>query len=252
MDNYIAMNKLFVTLLALICITATSCSSDEPKMPTNAITLNMMAGNNRTTLGESDVYINNSNNFTTSYCGIADLGKKGGFNKNPDLSQLAQEVAVTPGTYYQVVLAREILTVGGVRALPVNSTYYNVYVDSWIYNKNNDIEGAKISYAECDPVTKDLPEWDSEIEVTLKPEKKDPNTETASYSFPKRCVIDKYLEITGDKKSHLSECLRCEVKSNSISFTNSGWTPGGRAKVVAMVRNESVYTRVAFNVESSL
>ena len=75
------MNKLLITLFSFLAIAVVSCSDDdEPKMPTNAIALNMMIGDSETTIGGSDVFINASNNFTSYDCGIADLGRKGGFN----------------------------------------------------------------------------------------------------------------------------------------------------------------------------
>lgn len=69
---------------------AVSCSDDEPKIPADAISLNMMAGDSETTIGGSDVYVNASYNFTSDKCGIAVLGKSGGLNQNPSLSQLAR------------------------------------------------------------------------------------------------------------------------------------------------------------------
>lgn len=117
------MNKPLIIILSILSIAVVSCSNDdEPGMPDNAISLNMTIGDRQVTIGGSDVYINSASNFTSSYCGIADLGRKGGFNRNPNLSQLAQEVAVTPGNYYQIVLARDVKTVAGERAFPTNTT----------------------------------------------------------------------------------------------------------------------------------
>ena len=60
------MNKLLITLFSFLAIAVVSCSDDdEPKMPTNAIALNMMIGDSETTIGGSDVFINASN--TVSY-----------------------------------------------------------------------------------------------------------------------------------------------------------------------------------------
>ena len=50
------MNKLLITLFSFLAIAVVSCSDDdEPKMPTNAIALNMMIGDSETTIGGSDV-----------------------------------------------------------------------------------------------------------------------------------------------------------------------------------------------------
>lgn len=94
------MNKLSVTLFALLAISTIACSNnDEPKIPTNALTLNMMIGDRGTAIGGSDVIIDESSNFSTSRCAIADLGTKSGFGQNPNLTQIAQNVAITPGNF---------------------------------------------------------------------------------------------------------------------------------------------------------
>lgn len=246
------MNKLLLTLITFFAVAAVSCSNDdEPKMPNNAIPLNMMNGDSHTTIGGSDVYINASNNFTTNNCGIADLGKRGGFDKNPNLSQIAQEVAVTPGHFYQITLARSIRTVAGARALPINTNFYNVYVDSWLYDSDNDIAGAKISYAECYPEVKQLPKWDEIINIKLKT-KNGELPETAVYSFPKGCCIDDNIEIYESYHSGLKERLEIELKDNNIKFSNSAWTSDGRVDVILLVRYDNTYSRVVMNVESSL
>jgi len=46
------MNRFFIALLASASVAAVSCSDDdEPKVPSNAITVNMMAVNSETTIG---------------------------------------------------------------------------------------------------------------------------------------------------------------------------------------------------------
>ncbi|MDE6279257.1 MAG: DUF5036 family protein [Paramuribaculum sp.] len=246
------MNKLYISILCVASLFLSACNNDdEPKIPTDAIALNMITGNNNTTIGGSDVYINSSLNFATSYCGIADLGKKGAFNANPSLNQLAQEVAVTPGNFYQITLARDIQSVAGARAYPVDASYYNVYVDSWIYDKNNDIDGAKIQYVESYPSIKELPQWDSVINLTLRPKKDDVNVEVAEYSFPNKCKIDDDISVYGVNNSSLKDVIEIKIDENRISFRNAAWTPGGEVEVTMLVRYESVYTRVNLKVKSS-
>lgn len=246
------MNKLLVILISCLSLVAISCGNDDdPKMPTNALALNMTIGDRNTTIGGSDVYINSSLNFTTSNSGIADLGKKGGFNKNPNLTQIAQEVAVTPGYFYQIISGRTIRTVAGERAYPIYDNYYNVYVDSWIYDKDKNISGAKINYTECVPKIKQLPEWDSIIELTLKPKPEDKNVEVAEYTFPKGCEIDDNMEVSDFDYSDMKDRIDIDLKGNRISFSNSSWTPGAKIRVILLVRYESVYTRVLLNVASS-
>lgn len=246
------MKKLLVSLITLFAVAAVSCSdNDEPKLPTNAITLNMMVGDSKTSIGGSDVYINEACNFSTSQCGIADLGNKGGFSKSPNLTQIAQEMAVTPGHYYQIVAERDIRTIAKARAYPIDANFYNVFVDSWLYDNDKEISGAKISYAETYPEVKQLPEWNSTIELSMKPKNSDDIAETAEYSFAKGCYIDNVLEVSDFENSHMKDRLDIKVEDNRIRFTNSTWTPGGKVQVKLYVRYGSVYTRVLMNVSST-
>lgn len=232
--------------------TAACGNDDDPKMPSNAIALNMTTGDDGTTIGNTDVYINNSLNFASTYCDIADLGKNGSMTKNPTFTQIAREVAVTPGNFYQITRDRDMGTVASLRALSYRSGYYNVYVDSWIYDKANEIVGARINYAQCTPEIKQLPVWDAAIELKLSPMKNDENVEVTEYSFAKGCVIDEDITAYRVENSSLAEHLEAEVNGNRISFSNSSWSPAGKAEVIVLVRYESVYTRVIFNVKSSM
>ena len=229
-----------------------ACSdNDEPKIPSNAISLNMMNdGNGKTTIGGSDVYINSSNNFESDYCGIIDLGRKGSFSQNPDLTQIAQEVAVTPGNYYQIVLARDVLTVAGQRAFPVNSNYYNVYVDSWLYGSDNEISGAKVSYAECYPAVNELPEWGSSFPIYMKSE--DNHGESATYTFAKGVEVSTNYSIYDFEGSNLKQYLKVNIAGNKIVFYNTAYgTYNGKVEMIVNVRYKSLYTQVRFIVSSS-
>ena len=246
------MNKLSVSLFALLAISTAACGNDdEPKIPSNALALNMMMGDRETAIGGSDVIINESGNFNTSRCAIADLGTKGEFNKNPNLTQIAQNVAINPGNFYQITLVNDIETVAEARAMPLNANYYNVYVDSWIYNKDNDIVGAKIEYAESYPQYKNLPEWGKTIDLKLNKNKAQ-TEENASYSFPKGCKIDREYDIDYQKGSYdLARNLNVEIKDNQIKFSKTYPASGGTVPVKVLVRYESTYTKVYFNVKTS-
>lgn len=243
------MNKLFFPLLLFVCLFATACSDDEPKVPTNAIPVNLSTGDSNSTIGGSDVYINSSNNFITNNCGISDSGRKGGFDKNPDLSQIAREVAVTPGNYYQIFNAGDIKSVAGERAYPINTSYYNAYFDSWIYDKSNDITGAKIIYAEWFPKTNALPEWDSSVNIKLNMRN---DVETAAYTFAKGSIIDNDIISYDMDSSDMRDRLDIDINENQISFSNSSWSPNGKVKVIVLVRYGNMYTRTNLIVESSM
>lgn len=240
------MNKLTILSIIISCLAFTACSSDdEPKIPTNAISLNLTRDAS-TTIGGSDVYMDKSDNFTTQYCAIANLGQKSGFNKNPELSQLAQEVAVIPGNYYQIMVADDIRNVAGERAYPLDAGFYNLHVDSWLYDKNSDIAGAKIIYAQCFPEDSRLPKWDENLEIVIDPSVHDG---AGTYTFEKDCHIDSDIRVSSDNNSDLPEFLKFEVDDNKLSVSNK-WALSGVVKAVVLVRHESVYTRVNFTITS--
>ncbi|MDE6311304.1 MAG: DUF5036 family protein [Muribaculaceae bacterium] len=241
------MNKLTIPFLFLACLFMAACSNDEPEMPSEAIALNMMSGDSNTTIGGSDVYINASNNFTSSYCGIADLGKKGGANKSPNLTQIAQEAAVIPGNYYQITLARDIRTVAGERAYPIDASFYNVYVESWIYDKDNAIEGARIRYAECYPEPKGLPEWDARIDGNMKFDFDNSEVYTYTYTFSKGSCIEKGYTYFTNGYANLTEALNFEINGNVIKVSYRRDLSSSKPDVELFVRNGSTYTRVYLN-----
>lgn len=152
-----------ILLLLLFTIGFTSCNDDDDtKDPEGTVTLNMLnEENGKTILGESDVYINNSNNFKTSSCYIADAGKASGLGSNfqPQLNTLAQEVAVVPGHLYQIYDRDMIRSFpSGSLAVHAGSGYYKTYVISEIKNETTVI-GAMIKYALTYPDSNGLPSY---------------------------------------------------------------------------------------------
>ena len=127
-------------------------------------------------------------------------------------------------------------------ALPINTNYYNVYVDSWIYDKDKDIAGAKISYTECFPEVKQLPEWDSHFSGTHQNDGY--GKERATFTFSKGCHIDKNVDAYfTDGYNNLTDELEFEIKENQIVITYPYLT-SHQPDVRLLIRYESVYTRV--------
>lgn len=250
------INKLIIPILSAITLFMTACGDDdEPKIPTNAITVNLMnSDNGGTTIGESDVHINSSNNFVSSRCGIADLGRKGSFSQNPNLTQIAREVAVTPGNFYQIVLTGDLREIAGARAFPITGTFYNLYVDSWIYDSEKDISGAKVQFAECTPSIdmSILPEWNTSFPVFMKSWDDNNYAEYDTHYFDKKVKIDTNYDIYNIKGTDLANELTVKITDNKVVFSNSSYTPGCQVEVVMYVRYESVYSKVRFLVSSSL
>lgn len=178
------MPKLAAAALAIVLAAALpACDKDDAESDTTAMQLNMMDENNgRTTLGASDVYINDAGNFRTSTCRLTTFGKNGrGFDAAPALDQTATELAVIPGHCYQIFAASGLLTFeSGVCAYPVNATYLNARVDSWIEDGDGATTGAKVSFKECRPAAGVLPEWESRAEAV----------DYCTWRFPAGCEIN--------------------------------------------------------------
>lgn len=249
------MKNFAIPFLLFACLFVTSCSNDdEPKAPSNAITLNMMnSDNGKTTIGGSDVYINSSNNFVSSQCGIVDLGRKGSLNQNPNLTQIAQEVAVTPGNYYQIVLARDVQNIAGERAFPVNTNYYCMRVDSWLYDADSEISGAKVKYAECFPtISQDiLPDWDTTYPTYLDYYNDGMHVAQATHAFAKGVKIDPNYEeydFNNYTTSALYKNLEIKIQDNKITFSNPVYSQGDKVEVIVYARYGSLFTRVHFIV----
>lgn len=238
------ISKLLIGISPFILF---SCHQDEPKVPESAITVNILKEiYGGSTIGESDVYINAADNFTSSDCAISYIGLKGSLTDNPNLSQVSSEMAVEPYCYYQIFLKKDLETVADKLSFPINQIFYNVYVDSWLY-LDDEISGAKITYTESQPEESHLPKWEEEIELNLN---KSGNAESCSYSFEKNVAIDPTYEII-DKGSILDRHIEIRIQSNKIEFFNPADTPNDYIKIMFKVRYNSVYSKVIFIVNSN-
>lgn len=245
------MKKLiFPLIFTALAVTAVSCSSDdEPRDTNKPLEVNLVIGDPTSTIGTSDVYIDRALNLTSSRCGIASLGRKGGMDRNPELKQLSYNVAAEQGKYYQIFLADNITEVAGERALAINKAYYNLRIDSWLDDRKGDRAGAKIEFKECYGSTSRLPKWNETIPVQLTAGKIS-NTYSAEYKFDSKARIDPDYETYGNDFPG----LEVEIKDNKITlYQEASW--GGinfdgpyQAEIALNVRYESSYTRVRLDV----
>ncbi|MDR0891873.1 MAG: DUF5036 family protein [Mediterranea sp.] len=157
------------TLLAISTSCWISCDKeDDTADPPEAITLNMMNElNGKTFLESSALYINKANNFTSnsSVCAIKDAGEAFGIGakKELDVNQLAPEVAVVPGHFYQVFTRDDVYEFPSKQsAIKVGSICYQVYVSSNLSEGRTNI-GAKVKYLIKTPNDNSLPPWGKTI-----------------------------------------------------------------------------------------
>jgi hypothetical protein len=164
------ISKLFL-FSAIIALTTSlsSCSSDDddtPNDPVGTVTLNMLnKDSGQTILGNSDVYIDNGNNFYSPSCLLSSLGKKNGLGSvsNILLTGGTNTVSVEPGNAYQVfnsAIVREFPS--GKLALSIRSNYYNVYVVSQM-KQEDVVVGAKVKFVLMDVPDNGLPQLNANI-----------------------------------------------------------------------------------------
>lgn len=138
-----------MTVFAALAIASCSPPDDNPQDPPGTVTVNMMNGKNGLTrLGNSDVSIDDANNFYSSICEMADLGRKSGLGSlpGPVLAGVGSRIAIKPGHGYQIFDRNALYEFpSGNIALNIESDYYNVYVVSYI-KKDQAITGAVVKY----------------------------------------------------------------------------------------------------------
>lgn len=236
--------NLFGMLLLFLCtISLTSCNDDDDlKDPDTTITLNMMnEKNGKTIIGESDVYINNSNNFKTSSCYLTDVGETSGigFNIQPQLNNLTQEAAVIPGHLYQI-FHRNVMRnfPSGNRAILIGTGYYKVYVVSPI-NNGNENTGATVKYVLEYPATKGLPENEKIIG------KVDNIGDQVEFSLPKDAEYAFSDYLNNERNSFDIRTENGKLKITLLESIDKIHGPYGHYGIY--IRSGAVYTEVILN-----
>lgn len=232
-------------LLPFFAIGFTSCNDDdETKDPEGTVTLNMLnEENGKTTLGESDVYINNSNNFKTSSCYIADAGNASGLGSNfqPQLNTLAQEVAVVPGHLYQIYDKDMIHRFpSGSLAVHADLGYYKAYVMSEIKN-GTVVTGATVKYALTYPDSEGLPSY-GEVIGTL-----DEVGDSFEYNLSKNGECDFF----DSPWNYNKDAFKIQINNNKLVVTllkpvNTASGPYGEYNLY--IRSGSTYTLAQVNI----
>lgn len=242
------MKKLFGMLLLFLCtISFVNCSDDDDaKDPADTVTLNMMnEGNGKTILGQSDVYINNANNFKTNSCYIVDAGKVSGLGANaePQLNSLAKEAAVVAGHLYQIYDRNVLRTFpSGNHAIQVKAGYYKAYVVAPITSENT-TTGAAVKYALTYPEAKGLPEYEELIGNM------DNMGDQIEYTLPKgiECAYSDYLE--GEKNAFDIQMTDGKLIVRLLKSVDRIHGPYGTYEIY--VRSGSSFSSIEFNVGMS-
>ena len=130
-------NVLFRMAVALLILCVTACSDDNEVKLENMTTLNMMdTSHGATTLGNSDIQIDEAYNFTSENCLLAEIGTADGLERAypPALSDaLIREAAVLPGHLYQAFPGGGFQEFpSGRTAFSIQGDYYQFYVLSEI------------------------------------------------------------------------------------------------------------------------
>lgn len=239
------MKNLYgMLLLFLGAIGFAACSDDDDaKDPADTVTLNMLnEENGKTRLGESDLYINKSNNFATYSCYIAEVGKRGGLGADiqPQLNNLTKEAAVVPGHLYQIYDRNVLRTFpSGNLAIHIGTGYYKMYVVSPITD-NNVTTGAAVKYALTYPDSQGLPEYEAHIGSINRIE------DSIEYTLPANAeyVFNDYLAQESDAFDIQAADGKLTVKL--LDPVDNIHGPYGTYGIY--VRAGTTYTLVEFNV----
>lgn len=233
-----------ILLLAALLLAAFSCSDDDPAQEIdNVTTLNMRdAENGKTYLGNSDIFINEANNFKTSRCLIAEIGPSKGLGKvlPPRVTQgLVRETAVLPGHLYQAFPEAAVRTFpSGKPALSLAGDYYQFHVGSAITEGEKNV-GAVVRFSLLTPEDKKLPTYDSTI-GTLRRYWESAEETLVIYEFPKD------TEFEWD--SHLETYYKISIENGVLKIQHRTWddAPGLYA---LYARHGEVYTKVYIEIE---
>lgn len=225
-----------------------SCSNDEWEGdPAGTITLNMMnADNGKTTLGNTNTYINTANNFYSANDFIAEIGKTYGVGEKttPYISNLAHEVAVTPGYSYQIFESSALREFpSGKLAVNKGSEYYQVYVSSYINDINDQPKGAVVKYITSYPNNTSLPESDQLIGTFNNIE------DQLSVKIPKgaECVLG---EKSYEDTSSVFDMWIDGTALNIVLMKAPNYTKGPWGTYYIYIRSNDVYTKVEVEVHS--
>lgn len=144
-------NVLFRMAVVLLILCATACSDDNEVKLENMTTLNMMdTSHGATTLGNSDIQIDEAYNFTSQNCLMAEIGTADGLDRvyPPALSDaLIREAAVLPGHLYQAFPGGGFQEFpSGRTAFSIQGDYYQFYVLSEIKEEEKRT-GAVVQFA---------------------------------------------------------------------------------------------------------
>jgi len=225
-----------VLCVILVCV-GFGCSKDDVSDPSGTVTLNMLnEKSGRTSLGSSDIYINEANNFYTRSCYIADCGNTGGVGKKigPVTNNLVREVAVAQGHMYQAFDQETIMTFpSGVNAVLLNSTYYRFYV---VEPLKADVSkaGSVIKYVSVQAEANDLPENDKVV------------AEFQNYIDPVSIDLPKGAEYAFDTK--FDKVFSHSVKRNTLTLTLvNDYVHAGDYNLY--IRQGQIFTQVILRVE---
>lgn len=234
---------LFGILFSFLCtINCVSCSdNEENKEPEGYITLNMKnEQNGKTLLGSSDVYINTANNFKTSSCFIADMGKTSGLGTPTKtlLNNLSRETAVISNHLYHIYDEDVIQDFpSGTRAIMIGSGYYKAYVVAPI-TQEGITTGTVVKYVLAYPETNDLPECGENIGNI------DYIGDCIEYRLPKNTELYFSAYLDDDKDAFDIQIKDGVLKVTLLKSINRIYGPYGDYTIYA--RSGTTFTHIKF------
>ncbi len=146
------MKTAFPFAAALLLFTAVACSKDDAAVdPEGTVSLNMLNyENGGTQLGNMNLRIDSSDNFSCVNCKIAEMGPVSGLSAidRHIFTNLAPRVAVKEGYGYAVYRDDDIVEFpSGAKAMLADAVYYRMRVESRLTDsETHESMGAHVKY----------------------------------------------------------------------------------------------------------
>lgn len=164
--------KVILKTFTAVALTGALWSCNESPLfdiPDDMVVLNMMDEDHGCTLmGLTDIHISREYNFVSEQYRFIEVPKAqdlGHVEENePNLATLTDKAAVEQYSGYLAMLPNDVLTFpSGKVAIVLDRPYYRMWVDDFIKDKEKNIVGAIVNFAQYMPERNGLPDTYTEV-----------------------------------------------------------------------------------------
>lgn len=251
MKHFFKISEILFYFAILATVTFTACSDRDDEQHILTTTLNMMnEDNGATRLGNSDVYINNSNNFASNACRLFDMGSCTDIEKidtrKMDIKYAVSEIAVQLDHGYAIYAGDTHHFPSGTIAIPVNSDIYGVCPKSWINSESTTrtttTVGATVNFGIIKPYSYNLPDWNSTVGTI--------ESGSIAESEEKPIVVKLSSSDLEVENAEAFNDVNVKTESNRIIITRNSYYSSDET-ISLLIRCENVYTKINVILKAS-